>query len=207
MFPLLPLHRIMTRFASYGCSHIRRRIVCGLRVVGIPFLLGYVTLTAETPVRGLPFTRSYSLEDIGYGPRGSNLGFDRFGRVAVIHDDVYAVLNDTTWLNIVDANTSARIPMSNILAAPDGQRYYGALASWGLVETRPDGLLHPISMVPANAPAWIHAASFADLLTTSQGIYFVSPNGLVFWDFKDKKTQFFEYPRTTCAFRVGDLVY
>ena len=42
-------------------------------------------------IRGLPFSRIYSLEDVGYVPRGSRLNFDAFGRVAVIHEGVYAV--------------------------------------------------------------------------------------------------------------------
>src|SRR4051794_34821800 len=123
MFPLFHLFRFKTRFASDDCGQFRRRISCYLRMAWIPFLFGYETLTAQTTVRGLPFTRSYSLEDIGYGPRGSNLGFDRYGRVAVIHDDVYAVLNDTTWLNIADANTPGRKPMANVLIAPNGQTF------------------------------------------------------------------------------------
>ena len=70
------------------------------------FFLLVGTMAAAAPdtssVRGLPFTRRYSLEDIGYGPRGARLNFDRFGRIAVIHDGVYAVLNDSHWFNLAD---------------------------------------------------------------------------------------------------------
>ncbi len=157
-------------------------------------------------VRGLPFTRRYSLEDIGYGPRGARLDFDRFGRVAVIHDGVYAILNDTTWSNIAERGVD-RITMSNVAAAPDGRMYYGARASWGLAETKSDGLLHAVPLVPPDPPEWIRSASFSDLIATDDGMYFVSPNGIAFWDFRRQETQLYEHSRISRAFRVGNRVY
>ncbi len=157
-------------------------------------------------VRGLPFTRRYSLEDIGYGPRGARLDFDRFGRVAVIHDGVYAILNDTTWSNIAERGVD-RITMSNVASAPDGRMYYGARASWGLAETKSDGQLHAVPLVPPDPPEWIRSASFSDLITTDDGIYFVSPNGIAFWDFRRKETQLYEHSRISRAFRIGNTVY
>ncbi|HYD85007.1 MAG TPA: sensor histidine kinase, partial [Opitutus sp.] len=165
-----------------------------------------VCSAASSPARGLPFTRRYSLEDIGYGPRGARLDFDRFGRVAVIHDGVYAVLNDTIWSNIADRNPD-RVTMSNVISAGDGHMYYGARASWGVAETQSDGLLHTRPLVPSNPPDWIRSASFADLIATEDGVYFVSPNGIAFWDFRAKETQLYEHPRISRAFRVGNRVF
>src|SRR5688500_11741868 len=82
--------------------------------------------------RGLPFSRTYSLDGIGYVPRGSRLNFDSFGRSAVIHDGVYAVLNDTAWINIAHAAESTRTPMSDVVHAGYGRSYYGGRASWGI---------------------------------------------------------------------------
>ena len=87
---------------------------------------------AGTPsARGVPFTRSYSHADIGNVPRGSRLGFDRFGRVAVIHDAIYSVLNDSVWLNLAEPGGRGRVSMANVVQAGDGRSYYGARSEWG----------------------------------------------------------------------------
>ncbi len=161
---------------------------------------------ANSSVRGLPFTRRYSLEDIGYGPRSARLDFDRFGRVAVIHDGVYAVLNDTLWLNIAERGSES-VPMSNVILAADGRMYYGARASWGLAETKSDGLLHAVPLVPGEPPEWIRSAAFSDLIATDDGVYFISPNGIAFQDYRGTETQLYEHPRISRAFRVGSRVY
>ncbi|HEY0945413.1 MAG TPA: histidine kinase, partial [Opitutaceae bacterium] len=181
---------------------------CGWHVIAWWILVFSTQLHAASlpAIRGLPFTRRYSFEDIGYGPRGARLDFDRFGRVAVIHDGVYTVLNDTVWLNIADRDPE-RIPMSNVVLAPDGRMYYGARASWGLTETGSDGLLHAVSLGPVNPPEWIRSAAFSDLITTADGVYFISPNGVVFWDFDKKEAQFYGHSRIARAFRVGKTVY
>ena len=62
------------------------------------------------------------LDDIGYVPRGSRLNLDWFGRIAVIHDGVYAVLNDTSWINLAPADESTRTPMTDVVQAGDGRR-------------------------------------------------------------------------------------
>lgn len=179
-----------------------------IRWLGFLWLLLAVAGAEAAPaaVRGMPFTRRYSLEDIGYGPRGARLDFDRFGRVAVIHDGVYAVLNDTIWTNIADSDPD-RVRMSYVLSASDGRMYYGARASWGLAETQSDGLLHAVPLVPPNPPEWIRSASFANLIATDDGVYFISPNGIAFWNFKTRQTQLHEHSRIARAFRIGNKVY
>jgi len=175
-------------------------------LLGASLLLAGVTASAATPVRGQPFTRRYSLEDVGYGPRGARLDFDRFGRVAVIHDGVYAILNDTVWTNLADRSPD-RVTMSYIASARDGQMYYGARASWGIVEIRPDGRIYARPLVPPDPPEWISSASFSDVITTRDGAYFVSPNGIAFWSFAEQTTQLYPHPRIARAFAVGDVVY
>ena len=183
---------------------VSRRLSAAILFSLLIATLGVVA--AEPAVRGLPFTRRYSLEDIGYGPRGARLNFDRFGRIAVIHDGVYAVLNDSHWFNLADRDTN-RITMSNVIAGRDGRMYYGARASWGWAETQSDGLLHAVPLVPADAPEWIRSASFSVLIATDDGVYFVSPNGIVFWNIHTQDTQLYEHPRIARAFRVGNAVY
>jgi signal transduction histidine kinase len=157
-------------------------------------------------IRGLPFSRSYSLEDVGFVPRGSRLGFDAFGRVAVIHDGVHAVLNDTTWLNLADTATPNRTAIMYVVRAPDGNSYYGSLGSWGRAELQTDGKLHAVSLVPPDAPGWTQTATFSDTLVTAEGVYFANRNGVVFRNYERGETQFFEL-HTSKAFQVGNQVY
>ncbi|ACB76510.1 sensor histidine kinase [Opitutus terrae] len=188
------------------CAVITRVALCAA-IGGTAMLMLGAVASAKAPVRGMPFIRSYSLGDIGPVPRGSRLGFDRFGRVAVIHDAVYAVLNDTVWLNIAERGGRDRISMTNVVQAPDGRTYYGARGSWGYVETGADGRLHPVPLAPSNLPGWVATATFSDLIVTERGVYFASWNGVVYWDFQLQKNLFFDVPRISRVFRVGDRVY
>lgn len=161
---------------------------------------------AGEPVRGLPFTRTYSLEEIGYVPRGSRLNFDSFGRIAVIHDGVYSVLNDTTWINIAHADESARTPMSEVVHAGYGRSYYAGRASWGLAEFGPDGALHARPLVPPDPPAWTRTTTFDTVFVTAGGVYFSSGRGIVYWDFTEKRCQMHE-ARISRSFAIGQRVY
>lgn len=164
--------------------------------------------SAEGPtIRGVPFSRSYSLGDIGHVPRGSRMAFDRFGRLAVINETIYTVLNDSTWLDLVEKVGPERIPVANIVQAPDGRSYYGARGSWGYADSGPDGRLHPISLVPKNPPAWILTGAFHDIFPTKNGVYFASWNGVVYWDFAKRESLLFELPRIAHAFQVGQRVF
>jgi signal transduction histidine kinase len=158
-------------------------------------------------IRGLPFSRIYSLEDIGYVPRGSRLGFDAFKRVAVIHDGVYAVLNDTTWLNLADTSEDGRVPVTNLVHGRDGKSYYGGLGSWGRAEIQADGKLHAISLVPKNSPVWTKATTFEDILITEHGVYFASRSGVAFFNVADEAFEFIELTRASKTFLVGNQVF
>jgi signal transduction histidine kinase len=162
---------------------------------------------AGSDIRGLPFTRTYSLDDIGYVPRGSRLNFDSFGRIAVIHDGVYAVLNDTAWINIVHRDEASRTPMNDVVHAGYGRSYYGGRASWGVAEFGLDGKIHAKPLVPPNPPAWTRTAIFTEVIVTVDGVYFSSRNGVVFWDFTQKQCQLYELPRLSRIFQVGNRVF
>ena len=175
---------------------------CGL------FLLGGATAFSNSAnVRGLPFSRVYSLEEIGYVPRGSQLNFDPFGRVAVINEGVYAVLNDTAWSNLADATDATHPPMTEVVHAGYGRSYYAGRASWGLAEFGTDGKLHAKSLVPANPAAWTRTTTFDEVIVTSEGVYFGSRAGVAFWDFTSKECQLFEAPKMARAFAVGNRVF
>ncbi len=160
-----------------------------------------------TSVRGLPFSRVYSLEEIGYVPRGSRLSFDAFGRLAVINEGVYAVLNDTAWSNLADAADTIHPPMTEVVHAGYGRSYYGGRASWGMAEFGADGKLHAKSLVPPNPAAWTRTTTFDDVIVTTEGVYFASRSGVAFWDFASKQCQLFEVPKMAKAFAVGNKVF
>lgn len=215
--PALKAHQMLSLIGKESVRAVHERLTTwlvffagvSLRAVlaGSALLAGGSGVAASPPVRGMPFIRSYSLGDIGLVPRGSRLGFDRAGRLAVIHDAVYAVLNDTVWLNIAEHGGKDRIPMTNVVQAPDGRSYYGARGSWGYVETGADGRLHPVPLVPASPPNWVATAAFGDLIVTGEGVYFASWNGIVYWDFGRQKNFLFEVPRISRMFQVGNRVY
>ena len=173
----------------------------------VAWLLCCSACDAAPSARGVPFIRSYSYEDIGNVPRGSRLGFDRFGRVAVIHDAIYAVLNDSVWLNIAEPGSKDGVPMANVIQGNDGCTYYGARSSWGYVQPGPDGRLHPVSLAPPNPPDWISTAIFRELVATDDGVYFSSWNGVVYLDIRSRVSHFFHIPKLSRIFRVGGRVY
>ncbi|MEO6006121.1 MAG: hypothetical protein ABIZ04_19920 [Opitutus sp.] len=110
-------------------------------------------------VRGLPFIRAYSLDEIGKVPRGARIGFDSVGRFAVMYDGTYAVLNNTAWVDRIDAMPANRTLMTTIRVL-DGTYYYGGHASWGIAEPTREGNLRARSLVPPDAPAWTTVTPF-----------------------------------------------
>ncbi len=190
-----------------------RRVAGSLRLAGWVLAAAAALAAARAeagppPLPGRPVTRSYSLEDIGFVPRGALLDFDPFGRLVAIHDAVYAVLNDTVWLNIAEpGGIAGHVPMTNVVQGTDGRRYYGGRGSWGRAEIEADGRLHPVPLVPPDPPSWIRAALFKDIVVTRAGVFFVSWNGVVFWDVATKQSRLFEIPDLARAFPVGDRVY
>ncbi len=168
--------------------------------------LGTVGLVHAEGVRGLPFIRAYSLEEIGKVPRGVRLGFDSYGRFAVMYDGVYAVLNDTTWVDRIDANPANRTLMTT-LRVVDGTYFYGGRASWGIAEQTQEGNLRAHPLVPNDAPAWTKVTAFNDILPTRSGVFFHELNGVVYWDYARRQNQFFELPRVAACFRVGDRIF
>ena len=178
-----------------------------LIAVGLGFQGAATTARGRDSIRGLPFSRIYSLEDVGYVPRDSRLNFDAFGRVAVIHEGVYAVLNDTAWSNLANLDDPAHYPISDVVYTGNGRSYYGGRASWGSAEFGADGKLHAKSLVPPNPPTWTQTTTFESVLVTTEGVYFASPGGVAFWDLSAKECQLFEVPQMSTAFAVGDKVY
>ena len=175
-------------------------------LVGLFCASATLGLTRSEETKGLPFIRTYPLDEIGGVPRGLRTGFDSFGRFAVMYDGIYSVLNDSTWVNRIDAESANRIRMTTIRVV-DGKYYYGGRGSWGTVELTPEGRFRAHPLVPADAPTWTSVTPFNEVLGTRTGIYFHEFNGAVYWDFARQRNFFFELPRVMALFRVGDRVF
>jgi signal transduction histidine kinase len=157
-------------------------------------------------LHGLPFTRSYPFEEIGNVPRGARLSFDRFGRLAVVFDDFYSVLNDTTWLDITE-RTNGGDSMPVVVQGEGGNAYYCSFSSWGIAEQMANGRLRAHPLVPKDPPKWVLTAGFNDIVVTSKGVFFAGWSSCVYWDLASKKSQFFEVQGFLRIFKVGDEVY
>lgn len=177
-----------------------------LAVVLVGSCLGSAATTRGDAVRGLPFIRAYSLDEIGRVPRAARLGFDSFGRFAVIYDGIYTVLNDTAWVDRIDPTADGRTLMTTVRVV-NGVHYYGGRASWGIAEQTGEGYLRARSLVPPDAPAWTALTPFGEVLAISTGVCFYGFNGVVHWDFARQRNQFFELPRVVACFRSGDRVF
>ncbi len=193
-----------------GPTAIFRRSLCLARYSAWLFCSlictsGYLAANLEQ-ARGLPFIRSYPLDEIGNVPRGLRLGFDEFGRLAVMYDGVYIVLNDSAWVDRMGAHSALEMQMTTIKVA-NGGYYYGGRGSWGQVEVTPDGRFKPRPLVPSDAPEWTKTTPFNKIISTSTGIYFYELNGAVYWDFARQRNSFYALPRLATLFTVGERVF
>ncbi len=162
--------------------------------------------SAQTQPRGLPFIRTYPLDEIGKVPRGLRLGFDSFGRFAVMYDGLFSVLNDAAWVNRVDPGSPTRGLMTTIRFV-DGKYFYCGRSSWGMVDLTPEGLFRAHPLVPPDAPAWTNITSFNDVIGTRTGVYLYDLKGVIYWDFARQRNFFFELPRVSTLFSVGERIF
>lgn len=169
--------------------------------------VGAPTPEAVPAVHGLPFTRSYPLEEIGNVAPGAHLNFDSFGRLAVVQEGVYAVLNDTSWVQMAPPVDQHSMGMANVVEGGDGNTYYGGRGSWGTVSLAANSLLHPKSLVPPDAPVWAHESSFDHIVPMPDGVYFAGAGGVAYWSFAAQRTRIFTLPDTAEIFSVGDKVF
>ncbi|HVZ64542.1 MAG TPA: ATP-binding protein [Lacunisphaera sp.] len=157
-------------------------------------------------VRGLPFTRFYSFDEIGNVGPSARLSFDRFGRIAVGHAGSYVVLNDNTWINI--ANTGGNGPaMQRVVFDQDGHAFFGGFGTWGRAEPNAAGLLSPQPLRPETVPPWIPDANFNQVVPTPRGVYFGGFSGVVYWDRATGRQSFFERAGVSQTFLIGDTFY
>ncbi|KAF0095914.1 MAG: histidine kinase [Puniceicoccaceae bacterium 5H] len=154
---------------------------------------------------GLPYVRTYSLNEIG-ASRGAHLTFDYLGRIAVVSGSNYTVLNDNTWLPLMDQSTS--VPhLLDFVWAEGNRSYYGSLADWGRAKLQPDGSIQCRSLRPATFPNWVRANNFKQIVVLQGGVLFAGYNGVVYEDEASGERQFIEIPELTRVFELGSTVY
>ncbi|MDP0501545.1 MAG: sensor histidine kinase [Verrucomicrobiota bacterium JB022] len=156
---------------------------------------------------GLPFVRSYSLNEIG-ASRGARLSFDHLGRIGVLSGSSYAVLNDNTWLQVAAEHPNVSSPHLLDLVWQEGNRsYYGTLGGWGRAELQPDGHLTFHSLRPDAFPYWVRSTNFKQVLVLEQGVLFAGYNGIVYEDETTGRRDFIELPELTRVFQLGSAIY
>lgn len=168
-------------------------------------LVGLGPVRADGPSIGLPITRTYSIEEIGV-TRGPHLNFDRFGRLAVIGGGSYIVLNDGAWLALHDDRPDAPIFL-DVVHAPDGQSYFGALALWGIARHTERGHIEASPLRPAAYPAWVNATNFTQVVLIPDGVLFSGINGIVCRRISTGEQHFIEIPEIALTFTRGEAVY
>ncbi len=178
---------------------------CFLLLTCLPLLHCFSASPVASADIGVPFNRSYSLDEIGVS-RGARLSFDPIGRLAVFQGNKYVVLNDSNWINLFDDNDEIE-NLEGLANDDNGQTYFGALANWGAFEWQADGMLASKSFRPERAPDWVYSNNFYFVIPRPEGIYFGGQNGVVYWDRATNRQTFIEAPDTARVFYFKGKVY
>ncbi|MFT3782824.1 MAG: sensor histidine kinase [Nibricoccus sp.] len=163
-------------------------------------------LAAAADVEGLPITRTYPLEEVGNISRGGQLSYDRFGRLAVIQDGAYIVLNDNSW-NDLGSTSETGIKILQATCDSEGTTYFGALGNWGKLTSGKSGEALPQSLRPKNSPDWVSVTNFSEILVASETVYFAGWNGIAAWNPTTGTQRFIPVPEVAAIFQLGETVY
>ncbi len=192
-------------FLGSDCLH-RGPLCAFLSLVLLSLAPALHAQPAAATLKGQPFTRFYSFDQIGNVFRGARLSFDAEGRVAVVHDGVYSVLNDESWIDLMEERPE-RESFQSVASDADGTRYYGAVGSWGLLEPTPEGRLSTVSMVPSSLPGWAVNATFGEITLGETGVFFAGRTGIAYWSKASRETTFIHVPGLAHLFRLGSDHY
>ena len=190
-------------------ARVRRVFAHALAGAAITWALAFPSLLrgeTSTLVNGLPFTRSCAFDEIGNESRGARLGFDSLGRIAVMHQGTFLVLNDTSWIDIADKDSDDLTPLQYVKDG-DGISYYCGQGSWGTIDYTPEGKLRPHPLLPAQYPKWVPITNFNEIVPVKAGVYFSGWNGVVYWDRITREHTFFEIPQISRMFAINEKVF
>ncbi|MDQ8187816.1 sensor histidine kinase [Pelagicoccus sp. SDUM812002] len=160
---------------------------------------------SASPEVGIPFKRSYPLEEVGVS-RSVQLDFDPIGRLAAVDNNKYVVLNDSSWSDLLDENQLSRTEMYATTDS-EGHTYFGGLAAWGFLERGLDGTLQRLSFRDRSVPSWVDATNFDMVLPVGDGAYFAGINGIVHWNRPSQTNTYIEAPDLVRIFVIEGIAY
>lgn len=203
-----PAHTHPESTRRRGCGGSRHAHLPGTLFLGLVVSLACMAVTPATraATTGLPVARIHSLDEVGSVSAGARLGFDPIGRIAVVQDNIYAVLNDRSWVHLADESGDADM-MTHILLESADSGYYGSVGSWGRVAYSPEGKLRPVSLRPSDCPVWVQSTNFIQIFPVDDGVFFAGWTGAVYWDRETGAHFFFEVPELLRVFKIGGDVY
>jgi len=178
-------------------------------IVTLAWLMLLASLEAASPlesVRGMPFIRFYSFEEIGQVTHASRLSFDPSGRIAIMHEGNFVVLNDSVWISRAEDKPDGARVLQAVTGA-DGTVYFGGLGIWGVVSATDSGRLRAVPSSVESLPAWVLATNFVEIICQDRGVFFAGWGGVVYWDRVTRQHQFFEFGAVARIFEVGGSVY
>lgn len=157
-------------------------------------------------LRGLPFTRHYSFEEVGEVTAGVQLGNDALNRLTLIQEGAYIVFDGKNWMDLVEQDDPHR-NFAQVAIAADGRSYFGSAGNWGVLESTPTGKVRSISFRPLQVPAWVDNVKFEQITSTSEGIYWWGLSGILYRDFATGSHVFFQLREILSVFAVGEEVF
>ena len=156
--------------------------------------------TAESVV-GTPFSRIYSLNEIGDVSPGVMLDIDVLDRLTVIQEGSIIYYDGENWVETVDPKHPIITAM--IAESPEGVTYFGSAGGWGYLNYTKNGLVDPVLLSPRAEQSWINNNKFDQLVAGGEGIFFSGNNGTVYMDYYTGKTVEFRIPKSRIIFSVG----
>ncbi len=156
--------------------------------------------------KGAPCTRFYSYDEIGGISTGVELSFDAVGRLALVQNSSYIVLNDEAWLEVLGKNPTG-VQVRHARCDPAEGTYYGSVGDWGRLVPDPQGLLVPESLVPTVRPDWTLTTEFTQVISGPDGVCFGGWPGVVLWNRATGRTSFVLVPGLAQIFLLDDQMY
>jgi signal transduction histidine kinase len=170
------------------------------------WLWGFTGSAALQTSAGLPLNRFHSIDEIGSNHDDFLIHFDPSGRLSMVQNGNFAVLNDRTWMHVTEFDQSTEV-IHSVLQLSEDEAYYGAGGSWGKLVRSPEGGLQSVTLAPALRPGWTHSNNYLILFPFSEGICFANWNGLVYWNKDTRHTRYIEVPELSTAFALGASLF
>lgn len=187
---------------------LKRLLVCfAFLTTGVSLPCRSATVSSdkgEAPAKGLPFLRVYPYDEIGYASRTARISFDQHGRVALVREGAFFVLNDDAWVNLIQESLPG---MVRLVMGQDRKLYFGSRRLFGRAVVSEAGKLVPDVIATRNPPPWIVPAFFDDIVPTREGVYFGSWYGVAFVRYDSDEVVFLDVKNECRLIAFGERVF